>query len=229
MLYALATPIAFLGLLAGFVLGVTVHGWTQSLVAARLGDRQGRLAGRSSPDPRRHLDPFGAIAAAIAGVGWVRPVPMELRGLRSKGRWVTALLSCSVANLLVGAAFLAVYVAVGGSADTLRELSPGGVLQGDVFGPSGRFVLVEIGVSNIVLAVLSLVPLPPLDGSRILFGLGPRSIGWHRAQYRLVEQNWGVAVLLALLLIPLTGRQPLLLVLLDALSAPIVALLGGLA
>ena len=74
---------------------------------------------------------------------------------------------------------------------------------------------------------LSLVPLPPLDGGRLLFALAPRSPGWQKAEYQLDERNIGIAVLLALLLIPLGGPQALLPVLLDTLAGPLLDRVTG--
>ncbi len=83
------------------------------------------------------------------------------------------------------------------------------------------------GASQLYLGTLSLVPLPPLDGGRLLFALAPRTQGWQKAQYTLVEQNIGLAALLALLVIPLGGPLPLLPSLLDTVLSPVLKLLCG--
>jgi Zn-dependent protease len=88
-------------------------------------------------------------------------------------------------------------------------------------------VLLLVGASQLYLGVLSLVPLPPLDGGRLLFGLAPRTHGWLRAEHQLVERNIGVAILLALLLIPLGGPVPLLPDLLDTVLSPLLRVLCG--
>jgi membrane-associated protease RseP (regulator of RpoE activity) len=75
--------------------------------------------------------------------------------------------------------------------------------------------------------LLSLVPIPPMDGGRLLFGLAPRTPGWQKAEYQLDERNIGIAVLLALLLIPLGGPQALLPTILDTLAGPLVRLVTG--
>ena len=99
------------------------------------------------------------------------------------------------------------------------------------FSGSGELVpraLLLVGASQLYLGVLSLVPLPPLDGGRLLFALCPQTLGWQKARHYLVDQNIGVAVLLALLIIPLGGPLPLLPQLLDNLLAPLMsALVGG--
>ena len=100
VLYALGDPVSFVVLVLSFLLAATLHGWVQALVAARTGDRRPAAQGRTRPDPRRHVDPFGAVAAAIAGVGWARP--LEPPDRRRRGALVAVLLSGAVANLVVG-------------------------------------------------------------------------------------------------------------------------------
>lgn len=223
MLYALGDPVDLVVLVASFVLAVTVHGWVQAWAAHRVGDRQPAQEGRLRPDPRRHVDPFGAIAAAISGVGWSRQVEPPDR--RRRATMVSVLLSGVLANLLLGVASLVAFRLLDGPFGSGSTL----VLQRGV--PEGEFALVALylfGLMNVYVAALSLVPLPPLPGGLLLFGLAPRGPGWQKAEYRLVEQNIGAAVLLALLLIPLGGPQALLPTVLDTLLRPVLtALLGG--
>lgn len=225
MLYALAHPLSLLVLLVSFVVGITLHGWVQCLVADRLGERTPRAEQRLSPDPRRHLDPFGCVAAAISGLGWTRPV--EWTDRRRKGALVSVLLVGPLLNVLLGVgALLALRFVYG-----IPVLGGAAVLlQRGLEVPSGAFgatVLVLVGLSQLYLGVLSLVPLPPLDGGRLLFGLAPRTLGWQKAEHQLVERNIGVAVLLALLLIPLGGPLPLLPTVLDSVLGPLVTALTG--
>lgn len=219
MLYALADPFSFVLLVASFLLATTLHGWVQSLVAARTGERSVRASGRSRPDPRRHLDPFGCVAAAIAGVGWARPVePPDRRG---RGTVLAVLLSGAAANLLVGLLLLLAFRLAGGSALSVSTA----LLQRGVGGQDLLLrSLLLLAVMNVFVGALSLVPLPPLDGGRLLFALGPRTAGWRRAEHHLVGQNVGVVVLLGLLLLPLGGPQALLPVLLDIVVSPLVEL-----
>ena len=222
MLYALGQPVDFALLVLSFVVAITVHGWVQASAAARAGDRTPAAEGRLRPDPRRQVDPFGAIAGAISGIGWSRQVVPPLRMRR--GRLAGVLLSGTLANAVLAAAALAAFRAlggppVGGSTLVLQR----GVGDGDLL----LVVLYLFGLSNLFIAALSLVPLPPLPGGTLLFALAPQSVGWRRARYRLIEQNIGVAVLLALLLIPLGGPQALLPTLLDTLLSPLLTLLLG--
>jgi Zn-dependent protease len=223
VLYALGRPTSFVVLLASFVVAVTVHGWVQSWAAHRAGERQPAAERRLNPDPRRHVDPFGAIGAAVSGTGWSRQV--ELNPRRGAGSAAAVLLSGTVANVVIGLAALGAYRALGGApiGVSLLDLQHG-VGGGDL----AALALYLFGLSNLAVALLSLVPLPPLPGGQLLFALSPTTSGWQKARYRLVEQNIGTAVLLALLLIPLGGPQPLLPTLLQTVLAPLLRpLLGG--
>ena len=221
MLYALGDPVSPLILLVSFVVAVTVHGWVQCAVAVRAGDRRPIAEGRTALDPRRHVDPFGAVAAAIAGIGWAKPIdPPDPRDKRAV---ITVLLSGAVANLALGFAALVGFSLAGGAA-----LGAGSsVLQYGVGGDLSLRVLLLFGLSNVFVGGLSLVPLPPLDGGRLLFALAPKTLGWQKAQYQLDERNIGIAILLALLLIPLGGPQALLPTLLDTILTPLVDLVIG--
>lgn len=222
MLYALGDPVSLVLLLASFVVAVTLHGWVQSLVAARAGLRAPAAEGRTKPDPRRQVDPFGAVSAAIAGIGWAQPVDPPDR--RRRGTLVRVLLSGAIANLVLGLGVLAVLGVLYGG---LWTSSPSRILQSGLEGDLGALALLYLGLANLMTGLLSLVPIPPLDGGRLLFGLAPRSPGWQKAEHQLDERNIGVAVLLALMLIPLGGPQALLPTILDTLAGPLVRLVTG--
>lgn len=222
MLYALGDPVSLLLLLLSFVIAVTLHGCVQAVVASRSGERRPAAEGRTSVDPRRHVDPFGAVAAAIGGIGWAKPVDAPDR--RRRGALVAILLSGAVANIVVGLVALVGFRLAGGP--PLGGASAV-LLQRGVEGDLLLRALLLFGVSNLFVGLLSLVPLPPLDGGRLLFALAPPSPGWQKAELQLVERNIGVAVLLALLLIPLGGPQALLPTLLDILAGPLVRLVTG--
>lgn len=226
MLYALAHPASLLVLLTSFVVGMTLHGWVQALVAYRLGDRRVGHEGRLRPDPRRHLDPFGAVAAAISGLGWARPV--ELPDRRRRGAVLAVALSGPLVNVILGLACLLGWRFAFGPGSLPREFSyllqHGITLDNHVASLS----LLLVGAQQLYLGVLSLVPLPPLDGGRLLFALAPRTHGWQRAEHQLVERNIGIAVVLALLLLPLgSAGLPLLLQVLDSVLVPVLRLLVG--
>ena len=208
MLRALGTPLAFVGLLLGFLLAVLIQAYVQAATARALGDRPAfrRLGGI-----RRVLDPFGAVAAALGGVGWgVTPdIP-----LRSRGRIALALLSGPVAVVAAGLLALLAFALVGGPAAALPGIGPSTVLRG-IEGDAAPVFFLALGLELLGTAALALVPLPPLPGWRLLELASTGSIGWQRARDYLVEKNLGVLALLILLILPLGASTPLLLGLVD--------------
>lgn len=208
MLRALGSPLAFLGLLVGFLLAVVIQAYVQAAAARALGDRPAfrRLGG-----VRRVIDPFGAVAAALAGPGWgVTPdIP-----LRSRGRLALALLSGPVAVAGAGLLALLAFVLVGGPAEALPGSGPGTMLGG-VEGDAAPVFFLALGLELLGMAALALVPLPPLPGWRLLELASTGSVGWQRAREYLVEKNLGVLALLILLILPLGSSTPLLLGIVD--------------
>jgi hypothetical protein len=227
MLRALGSPAAFLGLLLGFLLAVFVQAQITAAIARALGDRPAfrrafgdRSTARRVGDLRRVLDPFGAVAAALGGLGWgVTPdVP-----LRSRGRQALALLAGPVAVALLGVLALVGFVLVGGPSSALPDRGPGSLL-GDVDGPAAQLFFLGLGLELLGMAVLALVPLPPLPGWRLLELASTGSVGWQRAREYLVEKNLGVLFLLVLLVLPLGGSTPLLLNIVDTVVGSLLDL-----
>jgi hypothetical protein len=208
MLRSLAHPVTFLGLLVGFLLAIAAHAAAQAFLARSMGDR---WATRDLRKPAKVVDPFGAVSAAIAGPGW--GITREGR-FRSRGQQLTMLFAGPIAALLVGVAGIVAYLAAGGPRQLLSFIRLSDLLQG-VTGPAGQVFTLSLGIEALAVGVLSLVPLPPLTGWRILMLFVGRSQGWQRAHYYLEERNFGVVALLVLLLIPLGFGGPLLLELVD--------------
>ena len=208
MLRALGSPPSFVGLLAGFIVSVVVLAYAQATAARALGDRAAlrRLGGI-----RRVIDPFGAVAAALAGPGW--GVAPEIP-LRSRGRLAVALLAGPVAVALAGGLALLGFVGAGGSAAILAGHGPGDAINGVAL-PAAQAFFAAMCLQTLGMAVLALVPLPPLPGWRLLELLSTGSLGWQRARHYLVDNNLGVLALLILLILPLGGTTPLLILILD--------------
>lgn len=158
--------VAFLLFAGAILLAIALHEYAHALAADLQGDRLPRAMGRLTLNPVRHLDPLGTLLIFVAGFGWGKPVEFRLSALSSKrfGAAIVALAgpAMNVALGLLGAIALRV---------TNPELL--GALGGrPVFElPNPSFVdmfLATFMTVNVILAVFNLIPVPPLDGSRLL-------------------------------------------------------------
>ncbi len=175
------------------ILAITLHEAAHAFAAARLGDRTAQQLGRMTINPLRHIDPVGTLlvpalillaSKAFGGVllfGWAKPVPIIQSNLRSPRRDMGIVAAAGPgANvaMALGWGLLLKLLLVGGiDSEFAYRMAVGGVLV------------------NLALAVLNLVPIPPLDGGRIVASLLPDSLS---NVYSRIEP-WGVFLLLALL------------------------------
>ncbi|EFC84325.1 hypothetical protein [Parafrankia sp. EUN1f] len=199
MLFQLAEPAALLGILLAFVIGVFVHDAAQ-IFAARLARdpmpaRSGRLTARLGT---QRVSPFSWVGVLLGGAGWTEPIRMNDVWRRRRFHVTAALLAGPLAYALLALAAL-------GGTRGLTELVL--MVQGDrvaeIFGASFAIeLLMWMAYTFASMCILSLVPVPPADGGRILFLLGPQTEGWRKAHYQLTERNIGVALLLAVVLLP---------------------------
>jgi Zn-dependent protease len=158
-----------------------------------------------SLNPLRHLDPFGTVLLVLVGIGWGKPVPVRVDALRP-GRTGMALVAGAgpIANLGVALAVAAVFRVV--------DLAGLG-------GPMALQVLYLMVVVNLLLAILNLIPIPPLDGFGILISLVPPRWEYAIRPYA----RYGVILLLLLLIVPGSPLQVIL-----GLAYPWAAALCGL-
>ncbi len=179
------------------VTAVTIHEFSHALVANSLGDKTARRLGRLSLNPIRHLDPGGALMMFIAGFGWGKPVPVDPSQL-SRGHTDTALVAAAgpLSNLMF-AFILAIpfktgaLVPVSLSLDRVAHVMTGGLSDGIAD------ILVLVIFFNLLLGVFNLLPLAPLDGSRVLAGFVPRE---HTAAYAKLQRS-GPGLLVAIIMI----------------------------
>lgn len=140
------------------LIGLTFHEYAHGWAAEKLGDRTARMAGRLTLNPLPHLDPVGFLLLILAGFGWAKPVPVNPYNLRGDKRTGMMLVSMAGPATNIGLALIAAALLSVVGADSI--LVP--------------FVLAMILV-NLILAFFNLLPIPPLDGSKILAGLFPGS------------------------------------------------------
>jgi Zn-dependent protease len=214
-------------LLAWTLVCLTLNGWLTAWLARRSGVY---VAARQLPDPRRQLDPFGAVSAVIGGVGWSAPVELP----RWSGSRVARIVLPGPA-LLVVAGLASLTVQARSTYDELgraiNEIGLSEFLRTEVGGAlftRGDEIWLLGGIVALMTGLLHLVPLPPLPGGQVLFASAPRTSGWQRAEYQLVERNIGLVIVLVLMILPLGGRNATILpYLLDAVFGPLVEALAG--
>lgn len=173
-------PVGFIGFIVAIVLGITVHEFMHAFVAHRLGDDTARLLGRLSLSPLAHLDLWGSFLIVLIGFGYGKPVPVNEARLALRQLGVTLV---SIAGPLTNLALAAI------AAIPLRTGSA------EVFGATYQQILVAIVVFNCLLGVFNLLPIPPLDGSKVVYGLLPPRQAWVWRSY----EQYGPFILLAIL------------------------------
>jgi Zn-dependent protease len=194
-IYALVAVAIFL------VVGFPVHEFAHAYAAYRLGDGTAKLFGRLTLNPIVHLDPLGAgilVLSALFGgffIGWAKPTPVNPQMLRGRHGDSIVAAAGPVSNILMAAAaavVIRVMVAVVGADE------PGDALL-FVFNVLMYFLYI-----NIALFIFNLIPIPPLDGSHVLFDfLGPR-LAW---TIRPLLTRWGLVILLVVMVLPIGGQS----------------------
>ena len=173
-------------LLFAITLHEAAHGW----VASKLGDHTARMMGRVTLNPIKHVDPVGTILVPLAlllmpGVGfifgWAKPVPINFRALRSqKSGMIWVALAGPGANFLMAIGWLILAIVS---------------LKLELF---ILYSMARVGIFlNILLAVFNLLPIPPLDGSRVISALLPSPLAYKYGQF----EQYGFLILLGLMFI----------------------------
>jgi Zn-dependent protease len=155
-------PLSFVILSVLLLYSVIFHELAHGWIAYKMGDPTAKWMGRLTLNPIKHLDLFGSLMLLIVGFGWAKPVPVNLENIpgdkRRKG-----LILVSAAGITANIIFAFVALLL------LRLISPE---------PSGMAeqVFLLLAHINIILAAFNLIPIPPLDGSKILMGFAPESV-----------------------------------------------------
>lgn len=167
---------------------LTIHEYAHALVAYRLGDDTAKRQGRLSLNPLVHLDVLGTLLLFIVHFGWAKPVPVDPRNFRNpKKDMLMVAIAGPISNILTAIAAAVILKAV---FENFAAIPPG----------SGADVAVRMLVwfmyIGIVLAVFNMIPVPPLDGSRVLYGLLPDSLAYRYARF----ETYGIFILFAFFL-----------------------------
>jgi len=176
-------PISFLLLVIPLLYSVVIHEVAHGWVANRMGDPTAKWMGRLTLNPIKHLDPIGTLMLFLAGFGWAKPVPVNLNNIPNRRKGLILVSSAGIlANILVAFGALLIHRLLG--------LSPFGIPV---------VVVYTLAHINITLAALNLIPIPPLDGSKILMGFVPAETRYFLARI----EPYGFFIMIGLLFLGL--------------------------
>ncbi len=201
--------IEMLTMLPGIVIALTFHEFAHALAAYAMGDDTAKNAGRLSLDPLKHIDPLGLIMLFIMRFGWAKPVPINETNFSHEriGLFLVSIAGITM-NLILAVLFQIILFF---TSDIVNLSAYIDVMQGVVW-------------INIMLAAFNLIPIPPLDGSKIIYTFLPKDLRFTFYRY----ESYGSIVLIILLL---TGGislflEPVITALISLINSIILMLIG---
>lgn len=177
----------YLILIPVVLISLTIHEFAHAYIAYKLGDNTAKNQGRLTLNPISHLDPIGTILLVIAKFGWAKPVPVDPRNFKNPKKDMLLVAIAGPISNIITAIFSAVFLKLIFS--NLESLQ-----NSFSFIEPLMSVLVWLIFIGIVLAVFNMIPIPPLDGSRVLHAILPENLA---EQYRKIE-IYGILIVFAL-------------------------------
>ena len=183
----------------GLLLAITIHEFSHAYAADRLGDPTPRAMGRLTLNPLAHLDPIGTLMIFIAHFGWGKPVPIDPYNFKNPRRdEIIVALAGPISNIILGSTI------------------------GIISLTTGYFneILYIIAIVNFSLAVFNLIPIPPLDGSKVFLNLMPveKAYEWEKA-----FERYGFFIVAACLFLPIGSSN-----IINIIVSPIVYYISNL-
>lgn len=183
----------------GLLIAITIHEYSHAFAADRLGDPTPRAMGRLTLNPLAHLDPLGTLMIFIAHFGWGKPVPIDPYNFANPRRdEIIVALAGPISNIILGSTIGIIYLTTG----YFNE------------------ILYIIALVNFSLAIFNLIPIPPLDGSKVFLNLMPieKAYEWEKA-----FERYGFFIVAACLFLPIGGSN-----IINIIVSPIVSFISNL-
>lgn len=177
--------ITILILIVPLFLSVTFHEWSHGYVAYKFGDPTPKLQGRLTLNPFAHLDPLGTLMLFIIGIGWAKPVIINPLNFPDKTQQMLVALAGPASNLLLAIIFGFILV-------IMQITNPGETSE--IFKTLTMSLNIIVRI-NLILAIFNMLPIPPLDGSRVLTWMLPKRLEY---SYLMLEP-FGLLILLLIL------------------------------
>jgi len=196
-----SSPLLFLIWAISLVMAISIHEYAHAKAADTLGDPTPRSDGRLTLNPKAHLDPLGTLSLLFLGFGWGRPVGFDPYNLRNPKRDSALIALAGPASNLLFALVLSLILRFT-AIPLVLTLFP---------------ILIMM---NVTLAIFNLVPVYPLDGEKILFGLLPTETA---IEFAKIMQQYGTVILILMLLPIAGGTSPI-----SALISPVISFVSSL-
>jgi len=148
------------------LISITFHEWSHGFVAYKFGDQTPKNYGRLTLNPLAHLDLAGTLMLLIVGIGWAKPVPINLANLKNRTQEMLVALAGPVSNFILAVSFTVIVVLLQNL--LINNTNPFIPIINQLF-----YLVIKI---NLILGIFNLLPVPPLDGSRIVAWLLPEKL-----------------------------------------------------
>ena len=171
--------------LPAVLFAISIHEFCHGYSAKLLGDRTAEMQGRLTLNPLKHIDPIGTLMLLVAGFGWAKPVPVNSRYFKHPRRdMVIVSLAGIVGNLLTAFVFVIII--------RIIRIMPISAIE--AIGAAGIGFIDTMIIISVILAAFNILPIPPLDGSKILYGFIP--FQWLKFYYDF--ERYGSIILLVI-------------------------------
>jgi len=190
--------------LPAVLIAITIHEYSHGRIAYQLGDPTAAEAGRLTLNPLAHLDPIGTLMLLLFRFGWAKPVPVNFNRLNHPKRdMIYVSIAGPIANILTAIIFAFILRLSHYFIWQINMAENASLFNITVTLLKGWLLFLQTGIIiNIALAIFNLIPVPPLDGSKILMGILPYSLAYKFAKL----ESYGPIILLILILSGIIGK-----------------------